>query len=123
MFRRNDFEPPLTGLSTATSNPGITVEANPSAQTALIPTDPDVLLTRDAAAAALTARGFPTSPATLASLVTRGNGPEYQKYGARPLYRWGSLLDWARSKLGPVQGSTSEFDYSQQYKGNPGVRQ
>src|SRR5271170_840274 len=38
---------------------------------------PDALLTRAATAAALTDTGFPVSPATLATQATRGGGPPY----------------------------------------------
>jgi hypothetical protein len=74
-----------------------------------IPTSPDQLLTRNELAAALTEQGFPTSPATLATRATRGGGPVFQKYGPRVLYRWGSGLDWAKSRLSAPVGSTSEF--------------
>jgi hypothetical protein len=75
-----------------------------------IPDNPDALLTRDACAAALTAAGFPTASATLATKATRGGGPEHRKFGARALYRWGDALDWARAKLTPPRRSTSEAD-------------
>jgi hypothetical protein len=72
--------------------------------------DPDALLTRDATAAALTAIGFPVAPKTLATKATRGGGPPFRRFGARPLYRWGDALEWAQSRLGPVLTSTSEAD-------------
>jgi len=72
--------------------------------------DPDSLLTRKGAAAALTAAGFPTSPATLATKASRGGGPRYRKWSTRPLYRWGDCLAWARDSLGPPISSTSEAD-------------
>src|SRR3974390_3420477 len=72
--------------------------------------DPDALLTRKAAAAALTAAGFPTSPATLATKATRGGGPRYRKWSTRPLYRWADCLAWAQNGLGPAISSTSEAD-------------
>ena len=68
---------------------------------------PDTLLRRNAAASALTAAGFVTSRATLATLATRGGGPPYRRYGRVPLYRWGDLLDWAKGRLGPPAASTS----------------
>lgn len=77
-----------------------------------IPTSPDQLLTRTELAAALTALGFPTSPATLATRATRGGGPVFQKYGPRVLYRWGSGLDWAKSRLSAPVGSTSDARWS-----------
>jgi hypothetical protein len=75
-----------------------------------IPTDPQTLLTREATAEALTAAGYPTSPATLATKASRGGGPIFRKWGPRPLYRWSDALAWAQSKLGPVISSTSELD-------------
>jgi hypothetical protein len=72
------------------------------------PIDPDALLTRDQTAKALTDHGFPTKANTLATKATRGGGPQFQRFGARPLYRWGAVLQWARSRLGPPVGSTSE---------------
>jgi hypothetical protein len=76
----------------------------------VIPDDPEQLLTREATAEALTAVGFPTTPATLATKASRGGGPAFRKFGPRPLYRWADALGWARSKLGPVVTSTSELD-------------
>jgi hypothetical protein len=75
-----------------------------------MPLDPDALLTRDATADALTAVGFPVAPKTLATKATRGGGPPFRRFGARPLYRWGDALDWAQSRLGPPMHSTSEAD-------------
>jgi hypothetical protein len=77
---------------------------------AIVPTDPDILLTRRDAAAALTAAGYPTAPATLATMATRGNGPAYHRYGARVVYRWSDLLSWARGRLSAPMRSTSEAD-------------
>ena len=45
--------------------------------------DPDMLFTRRDGAAALTDAGFPTRPATLATLASRGGGPLYRRYGNR----------------------------------------
>jgi hypothetical protein len=75
-----------------------------------IPSDPETLLRRDAAAAALTAAGFPTAKATLAWYATMGGGPKFRYYTRYPLYRWGDLLGWAESRLGPLVTSTSELD-------------
>ena len=75
-----------------------------------IPDHPDALLTRNDTAAALTAAGFPISPATLATKASRGGGPAFRKFGPRPLYRWADVLQWAQSKLGPPIRSTSEAD-------------
>jgi hypothetical protein len=72
--------------------------------------DLDTRLTRREAAAALTAVGFPTAAATLATLASRGGGPVYQRYSSRVTYRWGDLLEWAQARLSPPMRSTSEAD-------------
>jgi hypothetical protein len=77
---------------------------------AIVPVDPETRFTRRNGAAALTEAGFPTAPATLATLASRGGGPVYRRYGSRVVYRWGDLLDWAGSRLGPPMRSTSETD-------------
>jgi hypothetical protein len=77
---------------------------------AFIPTDLNIRLRRVAAAQALTAAGFPVSPATLATKATRGGGPPFQRFGRVPLYRWGDCLDWAQSRLSAPMCSTSEAD-------------
>jgi hypothetical protein len=82
-----------------------------------IPTDPEALLTRKAAALALTEAGFPVSPATLATKAVRGHGPSFRKFGPRPLYRWGDALEWAQSKLGPFVSSTAELDAARPKRG------
>jgi hypothetical protein len=76
----------------------------------LIAPDPDALLTRDQAAAALTAAGFPVRAKTLATKATRGGGPPFRRFGPRPLYRWADALQWAQSRLSPKICSTSELD-------------
>jgi len=70
--------------------------------------DDDTLLTRDATAAALTAAGFPVKSKTLATKATRGGGPPYRLFGARPLYRWGDALAWAKGRLSAPRHNTSE---------------
>jgi len=74
-----------------------------------IPTDLDTLLSRDGAARALTAAGYVTSPATLATKATRGCGPAYRIYGKRAIYRWGDLIAWAETRTAPARHSTSEI--------------
>lgn len=73
-----------------------------------IPQNLDALLSRESAARALTAAGYVTSPATLATKATRGNGPAYRIFGKRAIYRWGDLMAWAEAKATPLQYSTSE---------------
>jgi hypothetical protein len=69
---------------------------------------PDTLLRRDATAAALTAEGYPTTTATLATKATRGGGPTFRSFGRVPLYRWGDAVAWAESRLSAPRRSTSE---------------
>jgi hypothetical protein len=82
---------------------------------ASIPDDPNTLLTRQATAEALSAAGFPCAKSSLASMASRGGGPNFQKYGPRALYRWGDALEWAQSKLGPAIRSTAELDALRQH--------
>ena len=72
--------------------------------------DPEILLTRDQAAAALTAAGFPVKPKTLATKASRGGGPPFRRFGAKPLYRWADCVEWARSRLSAPVHSTSAAD-------------
>jgi hypothetical protein len=62
-----------------------------------LPDTLDRLLTRRDAAEALTNAGYPTSPATLATLATRGGGPLFRRYGTRVVYRMDDLVAWAQS--------------------------
>jgi hypothetical protein len=75
-----------------------------------MPHDPNKLMRRQPFAQALTEEGYPTSPATLATMATRGGGPPYELYGRIPLYRWGPGLKWAESRLSAPRRSTSEAD-------------
>jgi hypothetical protein len=60
------------------------------------PTDPDYRLTRDQLAVALSAAGYPISSATLATRVSRNEGPPHSIWGTRVYYRWGDALEWAK---------------------------
>ena len=75
-----------------------------------IPDSPDTLLRREATAQALTALGFQTKAATLATKATRGGGPPYRTFGRTVLYRWGDVLDWAEARMTAPRRSTSEMD-------------
>ena len=77
--------------------------------TSAIPVNPDVILSRKDAASALTAAGYVTSPLTLATKATRGNGPGYRIFGRRAIYRWGDLIAWAEANTAPLRCSTSEL--------------
>ena len=73
-----------------------------------VPTDPHAKLPRKRIAAALTAAGYPTSPATLGSFATRGGGPPFYRWGMYALYEWGSSLLWAEERLSKPRRTTSE---------------
>ncbi len=75
-----------------------------------IPVNPETLLTRAAAAVALTEAGFPVKRATLATKASRGGGPPFQHWGSKPLYRWGDLIAWAEARLKERVRSSSEAD-------------
>lgn len=75
--------------------------------------NPDDLLTRTQAAAALTAAGYPTATATLATKACRGGGPVYRTYSGRALYLWADALDWAKGRTSAPRRSTSEADTTQ----------
>jgi hypothetical protein len=70
---------------------------------------PSALLRRRRCAEALTAHGFPVAEKTLATRVSRGGGPPYQKFGRLVLYRWGDALAWAEARLSPPVRSSSEL--------------
>jgi hypothetical protein len=86
------------------------MRANVELQMVAIPNDPDVRLTRERTAEALTAAGFPVSPRTLATKATRGGGPPYTLFGRRALYRWGDALAWAESLTTPPRRCTAAAD-------------
>ncbi len=77
-------------------------------ETVSVPSDPNARLDRKTLALTMTAAGFPISQATLATLASRGGGPAFQLWGRKPLYRWGSALEWAESRLTAPVRSTSE---------------
>ena len=65
-------------------------------------------LRRADAAAYITARyGFPCSRQWLAKLAVVGGGPKFRKAGKYPIYDPADLDQWAQSRIGPVQRSTS----------------
>ena len=78
-------------------------------QTSAIHLSSETLLSREAAAQALTDAGYVTSSSTLATKATRGNGPGYRIFGKRAIYRWGDLVAWAEEQTAPLRHSTSEL--------------
>jgi len=91
-------------------NPSKPSPQNSAGQKPHIPENPQALLTRDQAAAALTALGFPIKAKTLATKATRGGGPAYRLFGQRVLYRWCDVLEWAQGRLSSPRHNTSEAD-------------
>jgi hypothetical protein len=73
-----------------------------------LPDNPDALLTRAQTASAPTECGFPVKTATLATKASRGGGPPYALFGARPFCRWADSLDWAKSRLSLPRTNSSE---------------
>lgn len=69
---------------------------------------PDTRLSRRDTAEALTAAGYPISAATLASMATRGGGPEYVLFNGRVLYRFGDALDWAEARTSAPRATACE---------------
>jgi hypothetical protein len=59
------------------------------------------------AAAFLTAIGYRTAAATLNKLRCLGGGPEFRKFGRRPLYQEEALLSWAQARTSGPKRSTS----------------
>lgn len=68
---------------------------------------PETKLRRRELAAALTQQGFPMAPSTLASMGSRGTGPDYELWGRIPIYTWGPTLDWAHKRLRRVRFSSA----------------
>jgi hypothetical protein len=56
-------------------------------------------LSRRDTAAALTAQGYPISPATLATLATRGGGPAYVLFNGHARYDLADAMAWAQSRV------------------------
>lgn len=60
------------------------------------------------AAKFLTEQGFRTAASSLDTLVSRGGGPPFIKYGRFRLYEEGDLLAWAKSRCSSKRTSSSE---------------
>jgi hypothetical protein len=61
----------------------------------------------DAAKYVVSSYGFPCSPRWLAKLAVIGGGPVFRKAGRIPIYAPADLDDWAQSRIGAPQKSTS----------------
>ncbi len=62
-------------------------------------------MTRDEAATALRAAGFPISSATLGTRASRRTGPPVETFSGRPVYIWGLTLAWAREDAARKAGN------------------
>lgn len=67
-------------------------------------------LSRHEAAGFLTLLGYPTAPAQLATLASKGGGPPYQKWGRVVIYSPSELRAWAEARRSMPRRSTSEAD-------------
>jgi hypothetical protein len=77
---------------------------------AALPFDPNRRYTRKQLAQVLTDLGFPTTRATLQTLVSRGGGPPFERYGRWSLYLGKTALAWAESRCRPVCSPNRERD-------------
>lgn len=65
-------------------------------------------LSREEAAAYVSARGLATSKNTLQKYATLGGGPIYRRFGNKAVYLPSDLDDWIGDKLSTPRASTSE---------------
>ncbi len=66
-------------------------------------------LTRERAAQYLTALGFKITANTLTTMVTRGDGPPFVKFGNTPLYDADELEAWALNRCKrPTRSATTD---------------
>ena len=56
-------------------------------------------LRRKEAAEYLTNLGYPVSDKTLATMASRGDGPEFRHFGRKVLYEPALLVEWAESRV------------------------
>lgn len=64
--------------------------------------------TRREAAQWLTDNGYRTAEASLAKWATTGGGPEFEKFGRKPLYTEAGLLTWVASRTTGPRRNTSQ---------------
>jgi hypothetical protein len=72
--------------------------------------DQDRVLTREAAAAFLLAKGYPITLKRLAKLAHEGGGPKYRRWGNRAIYLPAELLCWAQARATAPRAHTSAHD-------------
>ena len=68
-------------------------------------------LSRKETAEFLCEHGFPTKPATLDCLATRGGGPPYHRFGRRVIYDPAEVLAWARARVAISAATASEHKH------------
>jgi hypothetical protein len=85
----------------------VTAQPPPIPTTPALPIPPNTRLSRREVAAALTAHGFRVAALTLATKAVRGGGPPYERFGKYVVYVWGPCLEWARSRLQAMGGSST----------------
>lgn len=61
-----------------------------------------------AAAEFLAEHGYPVAATTLDTMVSRGGGPAYRKWGKYRLYEESDLLVWAEARAGVKRSSSSQ---------------
>jgi len=64
---------------------------------------PDAILDAKQLAHALTERGLPTTPATLAAWARKPDGPPFHRWGKMRRYLWREAWGWACARLGVTQ--------------------
>jgi len=68
------------------------------------------LMTRTQAAEYCRSKGFPVAAASLAKYAVVGGGPDFTKFGRKPLYPQDSVDAWIEGRLSKRVGSTSELE-------------
>ena len=71
------------------------------------PSDASPLMTRKTLAAVLKRQGYPIALATLASMASRGGGPQYRRFGGRCLYHRDDVAEWVEGRLSAPRGAAT----------------
>jgi hypothetical protein len=80
----------------------------------------DRILFAEECACALTRAGLKTSPKSLPSKASRGDGPPYHIWGRRRVYVWGEVVEWAIKSLGcPVRSAAERRKAGKSVTGRP----
>lgn len=104
---------PLAYPATVTAAPyrsaAVSIRKDCRAMPTRHPFDAETSYSVNEAAAWLTENGLPTSPTSLNSMGTKGDGPAYFKIGKPVYYKVTALGNYLHSKLTPEVRSTSEL--------------